>query len=547
MRLSIAAAVALALCFGLVPNAASAGPPPRPKLIVAISVDQFSANLFDEYRRYFTAGLKRLQDGAVFPSGYQSHAATETCPGHATILTGARPARSGVIANGWVDQSLAREDKTVYCAEDPTVPGSASNRYQVSAALLRVPTLGDRLKAAAPGSRNVAVAGKDRAAAMMGGHQVDQLWWSSGRGFTTPEGRPGPPPAAVAEAGARTAAMIDREAPANLPANCVSKSVPVQLQRSDRIVGVLTARAAGDTTLFRATGEYDVAVADLAIGMMNELRLGRGPATDVLSIGLSATDYVGHRYGAGGAEMCANMMALDATVGRILSALDATGVPYVVVLTADHGGADVPERSQAHGVLDAARLDPALTLGALNTALQQQFGLSAPPLLGDGLLGDLYVSRTLAPDLRARVQAAARARLLAHPQVEAVFTRDEIARLPSPRPPVDHWTLAERFRASFNIDRSGDLLLSFKQNVTPIATPSGNSSSATHGSPWVYDRRVPILFYWPGATGFEQPMSIETVDILPTLAALIGLSVPPAEIDGRCIDLDAGPASTCPL
>ena len=58
-----------------------------PKLIVAISVDQFSADLFSEYRPYFTGGLKRLSSGAVFPSAYQSHAATETCPGHSVLMT----------------------------------------------------------------------------------------------------------------------------------------------------------------------------------------------------------------------------------------------------------------------------------------------------------------------------------------------------------------------------------------------------------------------------------------------------------------------------
>ena len=79
-----------------------------PKLIVAISVDQFSADLFAQYRSHFTGGLARLAQGAVFPSGYQSHAATETCPGHSTILTGMRPAHTGIIANTWIDQSVGR-------------------------------------------------------------------------------------------------------------------------------------------------------------------------------------------------------------------------------------------------------------------------------------------------------------------------------------------------------------------------------------------------------------------------------------------------------
>src|SRR5438874_13019392 len=83
----------------------AAQPQTPPKLLVAISIDQFSANLFDEYRPQFTAGLARLASGTVFRNGYQSHALTETCPGHSTILTGDHPARTGIVNNYWVDRS----------------------------------------------------------------------------------------------------------------------------------------------------------------------------------------------------------------------------------------------------------------------------------------------------------------------------------------------------------------------------------------------------------------------------------------------------------
>ncbi len=84
-----------------------------------------------------------------------------------------------------------------------------------------------------------------------------------------------------------------------------------------------------------------------------------------------------------------------------------------------------------------------------------------------------------------------------------------------------------------------------KPRVTPIFDTS-HHYVATHGSPWDYDRRVPILFWRKGMVSFEQPLSVETVDIMPTLAALIHLSLPPGAVDGRCLDLDEGPGSTCP-
>ena len=81
-----------------------------PKLILAISMDQFSGDLFNEYRQHFVGGLKRMANGAVFSSAFQGHAATETCPGHSTLLTGSFPGRTGIIANVWIDWSVAREN-----------------------------------------------------------------------------------------------------------------------------------------------------------------------------------------------------------------------------------------------------------------------------------------------------------------------------------------------------------------------------------------------------------------------------------------------------
>jgi predicted AlkP superfamily pyrophosphatase or phosphodiesterase len=79
--------------------------------------------------------------------------------------------------------------------------------------------------------------------------------------------------------------------------------------------------------------------------------------------------------------------------------------------------------------------------------------------------------------------------------------------------------------------------------VVPIAKP-GPGYVATHGSPWDYDRRVPILFWRKGMTPFEQPGPVETVDIAPPLSAVDRLKVPEGAFDGSCLDL-GGPGDTC--
>jgi len=63
--------------------------------------------------------------------------------------------------------------------------------------------------------------------------------------------------------------------------------------------------------------------------------------------------------------------------------------------------------------------------------------------------------------------------------------------------------------------------------------PANTATLMEHTSPWTYTRRVPILFWWPGAPAKTRSPAIETTDIAPTLASVMGLPVP-ADVDGAC-------------
>lgn len=518
--------------------------PNAPRLIVAIAVDQFSADLFAQYRSHFTGGLARLATGGVFPAGYQSHAATETCPGHSTILTGVHPARNGIIANTWIDQSVARAKKTVYCAEDETKAAADPKDYVASVVHLLVPTLGERIKALWPASRNVAVAGKDRAALMMGGHAIDAVYWWKGAGFVSLDGRT-LTPAAVNENKALGDVLAAGAPELPLPEWCKAKDRAVPLSTTFAVGAGRFALGAGDKTALRTSPRLDRATLDLATELVDENKLGKNSVPDVLSVSLSATDYIGHAYGTEGAEMCIQMQQLDLALGDFFIALDQRGIDYAVVLTADHGGFDMPERLDEQALPAAHRVSKALLPDALSAAVAAKTGLDAKDLvLADGPSGDLWLRRDLAAADKARALAALKAELLANPDVAAAFTADELAAAPMPSGSAETWSLMDRARASFYQPLSGDVVLLLKRGVVPIPAP-GPGYVATHGSPWDYDRRVPILFWRKSMTGFEQPSPIETVDIAPTLAALIGLPVPAGAFDGRCLDLDAGTGNTC--
>ena len=516
---------------------------PAPKLVIMIAVDQFSADLFAEYRGRFTGGLARLASGVVFPSGYQAHGATETCPGHSTILTGNHPAHTGIVANNYFDLSVARADKRVYCAEDEAVAGTTSKggEYAASVKHLLVPTLGDLMKARDPKAQVVSVSGKDRAAIMMGGRQADELMWLVPTGLTGYRGTTLSPTAQ--QASAAIAAAIGQPRPAlTLPAECAPHDIAIPLEKGGSVGTGRMARDAGDFRRFMASPEADGAVLATAAALRQVRKMGEGDSTDLLIVGLSATDYVGHSTGTEGSEMCLQMAGLDRELGDFFARLDQAGIDYMVALTADHGGHDLPERNRQNAWPDAQRVDKALDPEAMSKAVAEKLGLPQPILYGDG--GDYYLAKTLTAAQRKAVLAELLPRLRAHPQVEAVATRQELDAHPISKRAPDSWTLMDKLRASYYPQRSGDFIIALKPRVTPIPE-SGVGYVATHGSVWDYDRRVPILFWRKGLAAFEQPNAVMTVDIMPTLSSLIGLPVEASKIDGRCLDLISGPESSC--
>jgi hypothetical protein len=378
------------------------------------------------------------------------------------------------------------------------------------------------------------VAGKDRAAVMMSGHVVDQRWYWNGKTFTTDVAVPAIPQVVRRFEAALAVSLAQSRPPLDPPPYCTAKGRQVAVEGGSKPIGTGEfARAAGDLTAFRASPELDGDTLALAAGLIDELRLGRGASPDILSVSLSATDYVGHTYGTEGQEMCLQLLELDREIGDFLTLLDTRGINYAVVLTADHGGKDAPERERLAGVADARRVDPALSPAVMGKKLVAELGLPGPGLLGDSPFGDMYIDRRLSPRDQARLLKAAVARYRAHPEVEAVFTAAQIAATPLASTPPESWSLIQRARASFHAGRSGDFLVFLKKDVTPLADTT--HAVATHGSPWDYDRRVPILFWRPGAAAMTIDRSADTVDIMPTLASEIGLPVQAGSVDGNCL------------
>jgi predicted AlkP superfamily pyrophosphatase or phosphodiesterase len=486
---------------------------PKPRLVVVISVDQLRPDVLRRYAKEYRGGLKRLLDGGLQFRGELAHAATQTGPGHSTMLTGCNPARTGIVANSWINRETLR---SVYCVNDDASPIFLVKDKGRSPKQLLVTTLGDWMHSANPRARVFAVSGKDRAAITMGGKRPDGAYWfdRTAMGFTSstyyhPDGMPD-----------WLAAFNGDGWYDELPTQWTYE--PAEGVRADDFPG--------ESSRFSRTSPHPLRDADrrkscdriycspfvdawtlrLAATLVERNDLGGDDVADLLCISLSATDTVGHQYGPFSQEIHDNLLRLDRGLGDLFALLDRRGAPYVVALTADHGVLPIPE-------LTLVPLRPALQQAT--AAVQKKFGRADfMRVTGDG---QVWLRPEDGLDLDAARETIA-AVFRAQENVEAVI---------DPRAPGDG-PLAELVRHTHHPERGADLYIIAKEKVLFSNYPSGTS----HGSPWGYDRRVPLLFFGAGIPAGDTGRRARTIDIGPTLAHLLG--VPASEgLDGSVLSL----------
>ncbi len=540
---------------GLLQAAGEVSPPPR--LAVVISVDQMRADYLERFRPYFgEGGFKRLTDqGAWFQDCHYQHAVTKTAPGHATILSGVHANVHGIVANDWLDRSTFISGNNV---EDVTTPlvglPPRLDRYAnatFAAKAGRSPrnflgvTVGDRLKAKYGAAAKVfGVADKDRAAILMSGPKADGAYWTEEGGFVTSTYyRPALPDWLAqfnAERGAAQhfgqvwdrlldPAIYDRvqgpdDAPGEQTEDGLSTTFPKKIDGGKPKLS-LTYYDAFD----HVPWDNDL-VEDLVERLVANEHLGEDAVPDLLCVGFSQPDKVGHAYGPDSHEIMDTYLRLDRTLAKLFQFLDThVGAGhYVVVLTADHGVPPLPETTQrklgaaAAGRLSGGALDKFLfaALDAAYGALPENGYWAVRDNSGYHLNPAALAAKHLTPSqLEDKISAV----LLTHPMIAKVYTRDQLT---NPAP-LDEFGEAERL--SFYPPRGTDVVYIPKPFFIERAT-----AGSTHGTPYEYDTHVPQVWYGAGIKSAVHTESVHVEDLAPTLAAMLGVTLP-AEAKGAVL------------
>jgi hypothetical protein len=499
------------------------------RIVALVVVDQLRPDLLERYASLWRGGFRRLaQEGYRFSNASHAHAFTETAPGHATLSTGVNPASHGIVGNDWweVDGDTLRE---VYGFGDHDSPilGVPRAEGRGPRNLLRA-GLGEWVRAAGANARILSVSRKDRSAIAMGGRVASaHVYWlhvGSGRFVTSGFYRDDYPDWVEAfNSQVMRGVMDDTVWTSAVPAEGAALSTPDTVAaEGDQVHTAFPHRAwseADDTTRaarnawVARTPVMDSAVLELALAGMYALEMGRDEVPDFLALGFSQMDYVGHDYGPLSREQLDNLLRIDLLLGSLLDALDeAAGANgWVLALSSDHGVLSLPE-GNGDGAPPGRRMTSAEG-DAIRAAAARWSESSAreddgsPELLEIAALpgvAAVYPARSLMAGERPDSFAA----LFANGHYPGRF----------PDRPSAHGLLVR---------------------PDPNLLNDLNNERTNHGSPYWYDRHVPIVFLGAGVAPGVSAQAVHTFDVAPTLARLAALPFP-QDLDGRPLTVGPG-------
>jgi len=526
---------------------ASASKPP--KLVVPILIDGLGMHQVAKHAsQYGEGGFKRLlEEGAWYADARYGHSTTITAVGHGTWLTGAYPYRHGMISNDWYDR---KTKKVVYCTEDLArhhLGEKTLERGGRSPKNLLVTTVGDELCLATDQkSRVFAVSMKDRGAILPAGRMGTPYFYSTETGrFITSDfyleefpdwwsdfQRPRPQDRWFGRA---WTPLLDDDAYAGAWDEQKDRPDPVGLGKKfpHKLSG---AKGKLDASYYAAVEgspfghEY---LAEFARALITNEKLGKNPdgAPDLLAVSFSSHDLINHTYGPESTESLDDLLRLDRVLADFFKFLDGwVGLDNVLIsLTADHGFSYSPDYWKEVLKTDAFKIDAEEMLKSLNEHLGAAFGVGAyatfwklPTVWLDY---DLIDQRRLS---RVEVERVAAEYLSALPGIQSVFTRTQLSQGLVPRT----W-VGQAVSRAWNERISGDLLLIPKDGCF-FKEPKFNAA-AMHGTPGVYDARVPLMFLgrrW--VKGGQYLEKAEPADIAPTLSQILGVP-PPSGSEGRAL------------
>jgi predicted AlkP superfamily pyrophosphatase or phosphodiesterase len=510
----------------------SASAPKHVRLVVGIVIDQFRYDYLTRFADQFgEGGFKRLLDGgAVFTNANYIHVPTYTACGHATFMSGSTPAMDGIIGNEWWDRESGKRITSVTDNKVKLV-GGREGAAGMSPSRMLGSTIGDELKLASAGqSKVIGVSLKDRSAILPAGKRPNGAYWydlnTGNLVSSTYYFNELPEWVKKFNAQMRPDRFFGKKWEKLLPEPAYQRSTADEMPYEKfsagnkfpyTITGGEEGPGPGFYTQFQYTPFANDYLVDFAKAAIESEQLGADDVTDLLTISFSSNDLVGHIYGPYSQEVQDITLRTDRSLAELFNYLDRKigSDRFVVALTADHGVAPVPAHAKDYGL--GGIVDPKIVREAVQNALNKNFGEEKWIL--DYINGNYYFDEAAIERRKLNVEDVERVAsqaVMKVPGIAECFTRSQIlsGRLPQNK-------IARGVANGFHPQRNGNLVV-VPQPFFFIA----EGVTTTHGTPYIYDTHVPVIFYGAGVAAGSYSSVSSPADIAPTLASMLKLEIP---------------------
>jgi predicted AlkP superfamily pyrophosphatase or phosphodiesterase len=512
--------------------------PGKTRLVVGLVVDQMRNDyLYRYWQRFGNGGFKRLVNGGFyFKNAHFNYIPTYTAPGHASIYTGATPRAHGIIGNDWYSR---RSNNMKYCVVDTGVKSVGSkNQTGKSPQNLLSSTIGDELKTTSnKRSKVFAFALKDRSAILPAGHAADGAFWlddATGEFISSSWYMNDLPRWLKNFNDERYAkAYLEKGWTPLYPIETYTQSLPddnkyeFSSAKKEKPVfpySYLQFIESSNFGIIKSTPFGNSFTKDVAVECLKKEQLGKDEEPDLLLLSFSATDIIAHAFGTRAVEVEDMYLRLDKDIEDLLNVLDKEvgRNNYTVFLTADHGGADVPNYL-LNEKIPAGYIYEKNIERVVKKYLQQQYGDST--LLANVSNEQVFLHEKKMTELklsRNEVEEKLAIFLTAIPGISEAYPSNVVKFGSSGE--NDYQRLLQN---GYNHKMSGNVCYIYSPGWLDFA-PTGTS----HGSPYNYDTHVPILFYGRSVKKGVSYNYTTITQIAPTICELLEINQPNSTVAG---------------
>lgn len=511
-----------------------------PRFVIGIVIEDFNPDYIERYwEKFGEGGFQRLYSrGFICANHHYDNLLQRPSVNMATLSTGTTPSRHGIVNDNWIDR-LKKKEVNAISDDFYTTVGSDSKEGGRSAMKLMTPTLGDQLKLVTKGKSKVfSIALNDVSAVLAAGHAANGAYWfdkTSGKMISSSYYVETFPKWAFDYNELKLADSYFGMSwtPFKEQISYTESYSYLYLKNAGYLgkyntfpydMGKLKKESGGGYKILKTTPWGNTIVKDFTIQMIPKEQFGYDLLPDLLTVVFSSMDYERYSFGPFSVEMEDTYLRLDKDIAELLKYVeDGYGTDNILVYLTGLTSISYPsEYLKEKYRMTAGIFNPESAVALLKSYLNIKYGEGNWIELFTNQ--QIYLNHELIEKKKINLSEIQLTVASFLNQFEGIAYAKAALEIEANNFPGG---LLEPFQNNYHIKRSGDVLIKYEDGWQP--------RDKFNPVDYTDNNQVPLVWYGNGITKGTTLRRTNATDIVPTIAAFLGIA-PPSSVSGKVID-----------